>query len=378
MLSVLVPLYAVAVGLSAAEIGLIVAARSVLPTALSIHGGILMDEWGTQRVLWAVAIACAVLPLAYPITGWFTVLVVLQLLIGLASSLAMAGAQTWSMQTSGGDTAGLARFSLYSRFGTFLAPVTVGAVWDLMGAWAAFSSVSLWAAGILISLAHAAPMRRSRRTKDDGIRAGGPVVAALLPRWAPHKSALALAAVPAVAFVLAVSFLRNAPGGIQASLYVVYLGEIGFSGTLIGALVSTSELFGVFGSMAAALLERFMRARYLLIVCIASSVLAITLTPLIASLLVLLFAAAALRGIAQGASQPVMYSVLSRAVPDSVHGASVGLRNAVTRLASILTPAGMGIAADAWGIEASFCVTGAVLLVLTACLALAARTWRIE
>ena len=36
MLSVVVPLYAVAVGLNAAEIGLIVAARSVLPAVLSI------------------------------------------------------------------------------------------------------------------------------------------------------------------------------------------------------------------------------------------------------------------------------------------------------------------------------------------------------
>ena len=51
MLSVLVPLYGVAVGLNPAEIGLIVSARSVLPAALSIHGGILMDQLGTRRVL---------------------------------------------------------------------------------------------------------------------------------------------------------------------------------------------------------------------------------------------------------------------------------------------------------------------------------------
>src|SRR3954468_19541444 len=66
MLSVLVPLYAGALGLSAAQIGFIVAARSVLPAALSIHGGILMDHWGTPRVLQYVAIACLALPAAYP------------------------------------------------------------------------------------------------------------------------------------------------------------------------------------------------------------------------------------------------------------------------------------------------------------------------
>src|SRR5919106_7039045 len=86
MLSVVVPLYAAAVGLSVADIGFIVAARSVLPTALSIHGGILMDRWGTPRVLIWVAVACLVLPLLYPLSGWFAVLVLLQLLLGLASS----------------------------------------------------------------------------------------------------------------------------------------------------------------------------------------------------------------------------------------------------------------------------------------------------
>ena len=61
MLSVVVPLYAAAVGLSAADIGFIVAARSVLPTALSIHGGILMDYWGTRRVLLWLAVVCVLL-----------------------------------------------------------------------------------------------------------------------------------------------------------------------------------------------------------------------------------------------------------------------------------------------------------------------------
>ena len=67
MLTVAVPLHALAVGLNAAEIGLVVAARSVLPTALSIHGGIVMDELGVRRVLLWVAGATASLPLLYPL-----------------------------------------------------------------------------------------------------------------------------------------------------------------------------------------------------------------------------------------------------------------------------------------------------------------------
>src|SRR6185503_734476 len=120
----------VSAGYSPAEIGLIVSARSVLPTALSIHGGILMDRWGVRRVVLWVAIASAVRPLFYPPAGGVVTLAVLQLLLGLASSLAMSGAQTWSLHTSGGDTAALASFSIASRIGTFIGPVLVGAVWD--------------------------------------------------------------------------------------------------------------------------------------------------------------------------------------------------------------------------------------------------------
>ncbi|HUF81027.1 MAG TPA: MFS transporter, partial [Burkholderiales bacterium] len=198
-------------------------------------------------------------------------------------------------------------------------------------------------------------------------------MAALVPSWEQHKQVIALAAIPAVAFVLLVSFLRNAPGAIQSSLYVVYLADIGMTGTIIGALVALSELFGVFGSMMAAAMERLMRGDRLVVACIAASVAAIAITPLIGHFLILLMAASAVRGLGQGISQPLMYSILSRAVPSTTHGASVGLRNAVVRLASIVTPAAMGIAAEAWGIEASFYLVGAVMLLGTAALAVAAR-----
>lgn len=370
MLSVLVPLYAAAVGMSAADIGFIVAARSVLPAALSIHGGILMDHWGTPRVLLWVAIACLLLPLLYPVSGWFVTLVVLQLLLGLASGLGMSASQTWSLQTSH-DVATLARYSLFSRIGTFLAPVMVGATWDFLGAWAAFISVSLWAAGV-VATAGIAPRHLhppSRAGSDVKRRA----ITVLVPQWAAHRQALALAVIPAVSFVLFVSFFRNAPGAIQSSMYVVYLGDIGLSGTLIGMLVGICEFAGVIGSLIAARMERRVRAPTLVMLCIAASVIAISVTPLVGHLFALLVVAASVRGFAQGISQPLMYSLLGRAVPPTVHGASVGLRNAVTRLASIVTPAVMGIAAEIWGIEASFYIMGVALLIGVGVLAVAAR-----
>ncbi len=365
MLSVIVPLYAVAVGLNAAEIGLVVAARSVLPALLSIHGGILMDQLGTRRVLLWVAAASTALPLLYPVSGWFTVLMMLQLLLGLASALGMAASQTWAMRVGRGDTAMLARYSVATRIGTFIGPVVVGAVWDLFGAWAAFTSVALCGAGVIATTAQStaaiAPLPH------------GQGMAVLLPRWAPHKEALLLALIPSVAFILAASMLRNSSGAIQSSLFVVYLNGIGFSGTLIGALVATAELSGVAGSLLAARFEQRLGSYALIIACIVISVACIASTPLIAHLPIVLFALCVLRGIVQGMSQPLMYSIFSYEVSSNRHGASVGLRNAVVRLGSIVTPAIMGIAAEAYGIEASFYIIGAVFLLITAALALVSR-----
>jgi MFS family permease len=366
MLSVLVPLYGVAVGMNAAEIGLIVAARSVLPATLSIHGGILMDQLGTQRVLLWVAVACAALPLLYPLTGWFTLLFVLQLLLGLASSLSMAASQTWSMHTSRGATRLLARHSVATRVGTFLGPVIVGATWDLFGAWIAFASVAACGAGIIAAtLVYAPPAAAHTESQPQ------PGLEVLLPRWKPHKQAILLAAIPAVAFVLCASFLRNASGGIQSSLYVVYLNGIGMSGTIIGLLVAIAELSGVLGSLLAAPAERRMRSDRLAIVCIVTSVTAIASTPLLGNFLLLLMLACVIRGAAQGMSQPLMYSILSAEVPAHRRGASVGLRDAVVRLQSIITPTVMGVIAEAWGIEASFYCIGAAFLLAAAGLAFA-------
>ncbi len=368
MLSVIVPLYGVAVGLNAAEIGLIVAARSVLPAALSIHGGILMDELGTRRVLMWVAAASTALPLLFPLTGWFAVLALLQLLLGLASGLGMAASQTWCVQTSLGNTAMLARYSVATRIGTFIGPIMAGALWDYSGAWAAFACVAVCGAGAVLSTAYGVHGRTHHAMPS--------VMSVLLPRWAPHKEALLLALIPAVAFILVASILRNSSGAIQSSLFVVYLNGIGMSGTLIGTLVATAEVSGVAGSLLAAPMEKRLGAYRLVIACILVTLTCIAATPLIAHMLIVLIAACALRGVMQGMSQPLMYAILGSEISGNRHGASVGLRNAVVRLGSIITPAVMGLAAERFGIEASFYVIGAIFMVITVVMAVAFRGMR--
>src|SRR5467141_3201588 len=46
----LIPLYALSLGMSAGEVGMLVGGRSLLAVFLSIHVGVLMDRLGTRRV----------------------------------------------------------------------------------------------------------------------------------------------------------------------------------------------------------------------------------------------------------------------------------------------------------------------------------------
>ena len=66
------------------------------------------------------------------------------------------------------------------------------------------------------------------------------------------------------------------------------------------------------------------------------------------------------------------------AVPATMQGAGVGLRHAVTRFASMLIPAAMGMVAEVWGIVASFYVIGVMLLLAVAAIAFAMRGTRIQ
>src|SRR6202022_3054314 len=96
-------------------------------------------------------------------------------------------------------------------------------------------------------------------------------------------------------------------------------------------------------------------------------------TPLIGAVFTLLLLAQALRGWLQGVVQPVMFSVQAKAVGRYQQGSVVGLRQSLNRLAAIVIPPAMGAIADQWGAGASFVILGAVLLMLSAPVALITR-----
>ena len=89
----LMPLYALSLGFDAAEVGILVGARSIVGMFLSIHIGVLMDRFGTRKVTLFFVWTSMVLAPLFPLVPWFWSLLALQLVNGAAVSFAWSGAQ---------------------------------------------------------------------------------------------------------------------------------------------------------------------------------------------------------------------------------------------------------------------------------------------
>src|SRR5215467_12108843 len=146
-----VPLYGLSLGMSAGEIGMLVAGRSLLAMFLSIHVGVLMDRFGTRRVsLFFVWTAIALAPV-FPLLPWFWPLLLLQIVNGGALQFAWSGSQTLIAQLAEGEAEYLGRFSFFARIGTTVAPMIAGVAWDFGGAWPAYALGCAWGAALTLA-----------------------------------------------------------------------------------------------------------------------------------------------------------------------------------------------------------------------------------
>jgi len=369
----LIPLYGLSLGLDAAEIGILVGARSILALILSIHIGVMMDRFGTRAVtLVFVWIGMALAPL-FPLAASFWALLLLQLVNGAAVSFAWSGAQTLIAQLAEGDARYIGRFTFFARLGSTSAPIVAGAVWDLGGAWPAYLLGFAWGAVLTAALLRTpeaevftpqqagAPNRRRFRARD------------AWPRASDYVNSILLVAIPAVAVSMAVITMRNTTYSLQTSVYVVYLDQLGLVGTTIGLLFAAAEIASGFGALVAGRAMRIGDPQRTMLSGTVLSILLIAATPLLGGFFALLLAFQVARGWLEGVIQPVILSVQARAVGRHQQGAVVGLRQTGQRLSSILIPPVMGGIADRFGTSESFLIYGACMLLLCCAMALIIR-----
>lgn len=361
MANIAIPLWVIALGAPPTVIGLVLGARYALLAVLSIHGGALMDRFGTRRMMIALGVIGVAAHFAYPAVPWIGALIALQAIAGFAGSAGWLGSQVFIGQYMKADATYTGRLSFALRIAAFCGPPIVGVAWDLSGAWGAFTVLALWmAAGTAAALALPAdptPLGRVRAID-------------LLPRPVDYLDALRLALVPAIGLMVAITVLRHIAVAVQNSFYVVWLDHVGISGTRIGLLMSAWSILGSVAALAAGRLARSYPDQWLVIVTVALQIALISATPLLPGYAAL-FIAMALYGGCMGISQPLMISVMARRTSHGHQGKSAGLRNTANQFASTLMPPVMGAIAALVGLGGSFYVIGGASLALMALCALA-------
>ncbi len=259
------------------------------------------------------------------------------------------------------------RLAFVVRLGTLVGPPAVGAIWDWLGEWGAFLFMAAWTSGVLFAVAIlprsedelAEPASRFRLS-DYRMRFGS------------YREAIALLSIPAILLVVMISVLRQSGQGIQSSFYVVYLENIGLTGTAIGTLLSAFLIVGAFGALTTGPLMRVFNRFWLLIATVGLSIICIAITPLLGTYLLLMIAIV-LRGAFLGTVQPLMLSIIAQAADAGDQGKGVALRATANRFAMTVIPVIMGGVVELVGMHDAFLLIGGVLLVLLSALALYVR-----
>ncbi len=355
---VVVPLWLVKLDASPMMIGISLGAYTFLPLLLSIPGGALIDRLGARRVIVTFGVLVVCLTPLYPLLPWIPALIVLQMLVGLSVSMGWISAQALVGQRMKGTPTYAGRLAFVVRLGTLVGPPTVGAIWDLFGQWGAFLFMSLWSSGVLVAVAILPKSDDERRRGPENFRIGD-----FLPRVQNYRDALVLLSIPSILLVVMISVLRQSGQGIQSSFYVVYLENIGLTGTAIGSLLSAFLLVGAFGALATGPLTRIFNRFWLLMATVALSILFIAITPLLGTFFLLLAAIVA-RGAVLGTVQPLMLTIIAQAAGAGDQGKGVALRATANRFAMTVIPVVMGGVVELVGIENAFLVIGAVLLIV--------------
>ena len=354
IVSVIMPLWALLLDASPLMIGVVIGSRQVLPTLFAIHGGALMDRLGTRRMLLIFGVIGMAVPVLFPAFPWVGAAIALQMVSGLAESVNWIGAQALVGQAMRGHPTYAGRLSFALRMGNLSAPPLIGAAWDMLGPWGAFGFLSLWAGGGLIAavilpadagMPHGAALRTRPGWRD------------FVPRPSDYVAAFRLLAIPAILLVMATTVLRHSGTAIQGSFYVVYLEQIGITGTSIGLLLGAFGMVGALGSLAPGRLVQFIPAHWLLIFATLGSVAFMALTPMLGTFALLLIAIG-LRGGTQGMSMTLMISMTAQSAGADSQGKGVAIRITANRLTSMLVPVIMGAVVETVGLENGFYIIG--------------------
>jgi DHA1 family inner membrane transport protein len=342
MLGLLVPLRADELGVSVAAIGVIVAARSLAEAVLAVPLSMLILRLGTRRAFVASTATCAGVAVAFTLADGFALLLLLNVAMGAGRSLGWVASQTYiSSQGKPEDRArDTGRFSFASNASQMVAPLMIGAAAAAFGYRVAFLFIAgycLLFAVVGIALPPATDVRSGTRVR--------------------LMAAAALFRLPRLQVAMLLSFVRLWVPNIWTPFFPLLLVAAGFSPQMAGAVISSAAAVAMVANLATGWLSRYAPPEVLCTAVLGVSVVGLVLSPHMLSVPAV-FIPAAMVGLGNGLSLPLLIVLVSDAAPPGQRGLALATRNAVNSLAASLGPLGTGPLVAAVGAAGAFSATG--------------------
>ncbi len=344
-----IPLYLVSHGASVGAVGMVAGLSGIVPFAVALHVGGLVDERGPTGVLVGSVVlfglGAAILSVFHGIaevTTAYTLLTMANIGFAVASQAVVAGAST--------PVTRIRNYGYYAvsySAGAVVGPVIGGFLATRLGYTAAFFAMALL---MVPSLLVASMVRSARNSEHRSVALN-----------AVHTVVGTILRERGVGTIMFVSGIMNCAQALQSTFYPLYLLKVGLPATSIGLAIAAISL----ASMAARILLGSAVSRLgqigALVGAMILSAAAFALTPF-ARQFWLLLGVSVLMGASLGFTQPLSMSLLAESVAQQFWGAAFGIRQSVQRMGSIVSPFVFGVVSTARGVESAFYLGALVLL----------------
>lgn len=344
MLGLLVPLRADELGISLPAIGLIIGAFSASAAVLAVPLSLLIARLGTRGAFILGTGGCAVLAAVAVLADGFWPLLLLNAAIGALSALGWIASQTHVSSWGGPEERArhTGRFTFVSNASQMLTPLLVGASAAALGYRATFGVVATYCAVFALIGAALAP--------QDDQNAGVPV---------RIRSAAHLFRLPRLQLAMLLTFVRLWVPTIWRPLFPLLLVAGGSSPELAGAVISFAAAVATGVSLLTGRLSRYASPEVVCTIALAVAVAGLALSPHLLTLPAVLLPAAMV-GIGNGLSLPLLIVLVSDAAPPGQRGLALATRNAVNSLSGTVAPLVTAPAIAALGATAGFGLAGGV------------------
>jgi MFS family permease len=344
----LVPLRALELDASPVFIGIMLGASGLLPIFTSVSAGALADRIGPRQAYILGTAITAVLSLFFAFTSSLWVILVLQLALGPARTLAWISSQTYitGVGTTQQRPSIAAKFSFSTQVGVMAAPIVAGLAASFLGYQASFLfatglATMFMVMGIIIPDIRSKPASGSQKKASTG----------------GFREALELVRLRGIQVALLLTWIRVWTTSGWNSFVVILLVQEGMPEALAGTVVSSWAIAAMAATISTRWVVRLGSKEVIIAITLGLGALGVAITPHVA-FFPLMYVPAVLIGIGQGLSLPLLLAVMSDWAPADKRGVALGIRVSVNQAAGALSPLSMGGLINLSGNTAGFGFSG--------------------